>query len=291
MLFSLADLVSSLDGGATDPGVAATIARMQGEQAPAVPSNGRPHGASVHAPTSSDASHGLADVTAAAVTATGDVIALLERVFRLAYQCGVRAARSPDGSIDRRSSLRAITRVFDLLVEGVLLVDGAGHTAYVNAALVDALREDAERDHVLRRMRQFGRSLPRSPSADASEPATSCEVETAADRYRLRATPLEEEISGLNRATVVTLERLTVRLPGVKSIMQKFGLTTSEASVARLLSQGYSNSRVAAKIGISPHTAHHHTENVLLKLGVHSRAEVAVKILGTLRSSAPVRVV
>lgn len=39
-----------------------------------------------------------------------------------------------------------------------------------------------------------------------------------------------------------------------------------------LLAEGMSNAQVAEALGVSSHTARHHTESVLLKLGVHSRA-------------------
>jgi len=42
--------------------------------------------------------------------------------------------------------------------------------------------------------------------------------------------------------------------------------------VAILLAEGCSNSTVARRLGISPHTARHHTQRVLGKLGVHSRS-------------------
>ncbi|MFL5577606.1 MAG: LuxR C-terminal-related transcriptional regulator [Gemmatimonadaceae bacterium] len=58
-----------------------------------------------------------------------------------------------------------------------------------------------------------------------------------------------------------------------------------------LQAPGYSNGGVARKLEVSPHTARRHTESVLLELDVHSRAEVAPKVLGTRRPSMPVRAV
>ena len=53
-----------------------------------------------------------------------------------------------------------------------------------------------------------------------------------------------------------------------------FRLTIKEARVAVLLAEGCTNEEVAAELSISPHTARHHTERVLAKLGVTSRREV-----------------
>jgi DNA-binding CsgD family transcriptional regulator len=65
-----------------------------------------------------------------------------------------------------------------------------------------------------------------------------------------------------------------------EQLMEKFGLTRREAQVARLLSQGRSNERIARELRISEHTARHHTQRILAKLAVHSRGEAGAKIRG-----------
>ncbi len=60
----------------------------------------------------------------------------------------------------------------------------------------------------------------------------------------------------------------------------QYGLTEREAEVARLLAEGRRNNAIAAALGISPHTARHHTQRVLAKLGVHSRAEAGARLRG-----------
>jgi DNA-binding CsgD family transcriptional regulator len=64
--------------------------------------------------------------------------------------------------------------------------------------------------------------------------------------------------------------------PRGSRLEQAYGMTPREAEVASLLAEGLSNSAVARRLGISPHTARHHTQRVLGKLGAHSRAEAAV---------------
>ncbi|HEX3274900.1 MAG TPA: helix-turn-helix transcriptional regulator [Gemmatimonadales bacterium] len=58
----------------------------------------------------------------------------------------------------------------------------------------------------------------------------------------------------------------------------EYGMTPREVEVAELLALGLSNVGVAGRLRISPHTARHHTQRVLAKLGVHSRAEAAAKL-------------
>jgi DNA-binding NarL/FixJ family response regulator len=61
-------------------------------------------------------------------------------------------------------------------------------------------------------------------------------------------------------------------------LQTEYGMTPREVEVALLLAEGCSNLTVARRLGISPHTARHHTQRVLGKLGVHSRAEAGARI-------------
>ncbi|HEU0052515.1 MAG TPA: helix-turn-helix transcriptional regulator, partial [Longimicrobium sp.] len=51
-------------------------------------------------------------------------------------------------------------------------------------------------------------------------------------------------------------------------------LTAREVEVARLLADGLSNDELAARLRTSPNTARRHTQSVLSKLNVTSRARV-----------------
>ena len=63
-------------------------------------------------------------------------------------------------------------------------------------------------------------------------------------------------------------------------LQKRYGLTGRETEVATLLGYGRSNSAIASALNISPHTARHHTQRVLAKLEVHSRAEAGAKVRG-----------
>jgi DNA-binding CsgD family transcriptional regulator len=58
------------------------------------------------------------------------------------------------------------------------------------------------------------------------------------------------------------------------------GLTLREDEVARLIGHGMSTKEIAHALGISCHTARHHTEALFAKLGVRSRAAVAAIVAG-----------
>jgi len=58
----------------------------------------------------------------------------------------------------------------------------------------------------------------------------------------------------------------------------RYGLTPRELEVAKLLARGKSNAAIAEELRISAHTARHHTQRILSKLAVHSRAEAGAKL-------------
>ena len=88
---------------------------------------------------------------------------------------------------------------------------------------------------------------------------------------RLGARPLQQEITRLAR-------RVRIDLPyaaGQAGPVAPFGLTARELEVLQLVAAGRSNQQIAAELFISPKTASVHVSNILGKLGVTSRVEVA----------------
>jgi DNA-binding response OmpR family regulator len=59
-----------------------------------------------------------------------------------------------------------------------------------------------------------------------------------------------------------------------EALRERFGLTARQIAVARLLGEGYSNAEIAQQLSVSYFTARNHTEQVLGKLGVATRAAV-----------------
>jgi DNA-binding CsgD family transcriptional regulator len=62
------------------------------------------------------------------------------------------------------------------------------------------------------------------------------------------------------------------------ALEHRYGLTPRELEVAKLLARGKSNAAIAEELRISAHTARHHTQRILSKLAVHSRAEAGAKL-------------
>jgi len=63
---------------------------------------------------------------------------------------------------------------------------------------------------------------------------------------------------------------------GQTATMPNGPLTLRQHEVAALITRGLTNSQIAEQLVVSPHTVERHVENILDKLGVSSRIEVAV---------------
>jgi two-component system nitrate/nitrite response regulator NarL len=69
------------------------------------------------------------------------------------------------------------------------------------------------------------------------------------------------------------VRRLLPHAPTPEPAAGAGALTTREREVLLLLARGDSQSAIAANLGISSKTVGNHLQNILAKLGVHSRAE------------------
>ena len=63
--------------------------------------------------------------------------------------------------------------------------------------------------------------------------------------------------------------------PKQEQVLESVRLTTREHQVIDLLGEGLSNKEIAARLHIAVHTVKSHVHNVLEKLALHSRLEVA----------------
>jgi DNA-binding response OmpR family regulator len=74
-----------------------------------------------------------------------------------------------------------------------------------------------------------------------------------------------------------------------QQIMAACGLTLRQAEVALLISEGRSNPEIAERLGISRFTARNHAEQVLARLKVESRWQVARALCDTVVAADPAR--
>lgn len=120
-----------------------------------------------------------------------------------------------------------------------------------------------------------------------TEPASEGEVERCAAMMRLLFPSFEAAVArrhtGKGAALTARVQPDPVEAPAARppareveeaaiALRRRYRLTPRELEVARLLLRGKSNDEVALTLGISGHTARHHTERVFAKLDVRSRA-------------------
>jgi DNA-binding CsgD family transcriptional regulator len=72
-------------------------------------------------------------------------------------------------------------------------------------------------------------------------------------------------------------------VPCVYTLMERYGLTERQVEVARLLAERYTDREMADALGVTLATAQRHAQNVMKKLRVSSRKDVAA----LLRESCP----
>jgi DNA-binding NarL/FixJ family response regulator len=77
------------------------------------------------------------------------------------------------------------------------------------------------------------------------------------------------------QAVVKALDYAPVGRDPTDPLENALNLTTREREVVALIAHGLSNRRIAESLTITEGTAHRHVANILGKLGLHSRSQVA----------------
>jgi DNA-binding CsgD family transcriptional regulator len=182
-----------------------------------------------------------------------------------------------EGAHDRGGlPLAPLGALLDTIEHGIVLLRSDSFPCYSNSTAQRLLTADSERGVLARELR----SVSRTAFDSGGHRPMEVEIATRAGWYRMRATLLLQKIKDIGSRTVlVTIERAEANLPSREFLMRRFAMTSREADVALRLARGARNAAIAAELHISPHTARHHTENVLAKLNVHARGEVARAIV------------
>ncbi len=184
-----------------------------------------------------------------------------------AFDAGVRAylRYGPEG-ISRRATL---TTAIDALETAILVLGANGAEVHRNAALGLLLDSEAQDGRLLALVQRWVHHL-----ADRRPQAVAPEARVCGGRgsYAVRGLRLDEspEVGGL-----VIVEPEGLPLPAPDGLRARFGLTKREAEVALLLATGLADRAIASKLHIAHATVRRHTEHILRKLGVRSRAAVA----------------
>jgi DNA-binding CsgD family transcriptional regulator len=110
-------------------------------------------------------------------------------------------------------------------------------------------------------------------------PSGARAIVIAGRRYRFQGSWLRPGTVGPGPAALVLVRGATRRLPDVRDLGDRYGLTGRQAQVARLLALGASNEEIALRLGISAHTARHHAQSVLERVGTRSRKAIGLRFL------------
>jgi DNA-binding CsgD family transcriptional regulator len=121
-------------------------------------------------------------------------------------------------------------------------------------------------------------SIIRQMARSGSDPAVR-EVSINQRSYRLEGRRLQTSTEATGPIVLVFVEPKPAVMPSEDVLREQFRFTRKEAKVAMLIAAGLPNEDVAVELSISPHTARHHTERVLAKLGLRSRTHVKAALL------------
>lgn len=203
------------------------------------------------------------------------LLRVLFPAFRAGVEAQVRWGRHRADLLDTLDGLNEAVLVFT--VDGRLL-----HvTPALNGLLATEPQPDVLREQMMAALSTMQEALnvARTQRGAISCPAV-IQVRTSSARYLMRPCLYGDPESNSGGLIMIALERSTpVPLPEAE-LREAFGLTPAEVRVATLIARGRSNAEISRDLSISPHTARRHTERILLKMSIRSRAEVATKVYG-----------
>lgn len=175
-----------------------------------------------------------------------------------------------------------LRRALDVLSEGVALYDSAGSFIWANQAMRGVLHEGSWGDRLRTQLRAAVDTLRERLRAHGPEQVRNgCSLAASAGEgpYQLRGYLIDTDLPGLGSVFLLVLERTAPESLALERLRVRYALSKQQVRVIKLLAEGKSNEEIGRTLCISPHTARHHTEHILRKLNLHSRAGVAARLL------------
>ena len=186
-------------------------------------------------------------------------------------------------SVRFRQRRNGLTQFLDSLSDGCRVMDAAGSTVHQTRALDTLLLGDPERGRIQSEMHQLTATLL---AMIARRERRRIETTGRGGRRTVQTAHATYQIDGSflgDPSDPAVLVLLSVRcvLPQPLSdadVSATFRLTPRELQVARLIEAGRSTIEIADELAVTRHTVLRHTEHILSKLGVHSRAALGARL-------------
>lgn len=171
----------------------------------------------------------------------------------------------------------SIIRFVDAVDTAVSLTDRDGRLTSMNAPARDFFvgRTGTRLRGLVENAVRVAMSDRRKTGDGFPNPARRFEIEH--ERFHVTIVLAGNDVAGQDIGAMVMMRREQIAAAPQateQSLAERFGLTPQEARVAMLLAEHRSNRDIADRLGVSVHTARHHTERVLAKLDIHSRYDV-----------------
>ena len=161
----------------------------------------------------------------------------------------------------------------DRVEEALAIFSTDGKEYYRNRTLLRLLATEPQADALLGALRHFVTQLQAIVAPrPGSSVATTRDITIGNQHYCLRGY-LDRFLLPVP-TLMISIERVSV-LPSPSLLHSYFGLTNREVEITQLLVQGFTDREIAEKLFISLHTAHRHSESILRKVGISSRAGIA----------------
>lgn len=177
---------------------------------------------------------------------------------------------------------QSMSQLVDQLRAGACLLNVDGTVLYQNQALNLLFDGDPEADALRRGVRRVGGAVTAFPGSPHKKntgeiPTGSAfeRIETATNTYEIRGTRFGEMAASADAVAIVMVDAFsadhTRRKCASERVRAQYSLTKRETEVALLLARRFTAEEIATTVGISVHTARHHTEKIFAKTGVTSR--------------------
>lgn len=182
--------------------------------------------------------------------------------------CTRMASRGHDPAPDARN--------LDTLRRGFVLTDLTGRHLHRSTRLREMVRTAPEPEALLGMLRHQAWRLGRTVGTPrlADQVPRPVRFRIGRTRFRVTASLLAPEVPREELRVLVTVDALPP-----SPAKDALGLTPRQREVALLLARGRSNKAIARELGIRPKTARRHTEDVLHRLGIARRSEVAALLV------------